>query len=143
MVVRVAASWPDSITLIASPDPTIAVASIFTSSVDFRSIIELMDRSARRIPPKSLVNAYIEAGGTGNVADQDALWKTFGKKTVATMADGARVLARIWQAAWDEGSGDLIGGGAGAIDPKDLKNMYEDTTFVESINLNDIESVLK
>jgi len=105
--------------------------------------IELMDRSARRIPPKALVDAYIDAGGTGNVADQDALWKTFGSKTVTTMADGARVLARIWQAAWDEGDGDLIGGGAGAVDPKDLKGMYEDTNFIESLNLDDIGSVLK
>ena len=45
-------------------------------------------------------------------------------KTVTTMADGARVLARIWQAAWDEGDGDLIVGGAGDVDPKDLKGMY-------------------
>jgi hypothetical protein len=105
--------------------------------------VELMDRSARRIPPKNLVDAYIDAGGTGNVADQDALWKTFGTKTVATMADGARVLARIWQAAWDKGNGDAIGSSGEAVDPKDLKEMYEKTTFVESLNLDDIGSVLK
>jgi hypothetical protein len=104
--------------------------------------VELMDRAARRIPPKTLVDAFIAAGGTGNVADQDALWKTFGTKTVLTMADGARVLARIWQAAWDEGGGDAIGD-VGAVEPKDLKELYEETTFVESLNLDDIESVLK
>lgn len=105
--------------------------------------LELMERTADRLPPKELVDTYLDSGGTGNVADQDALWEAYGRQTVATMADGARVLARIWQAAWDAGGGDATAIGNEGIETKDLVAMYEDTKFVESLNLDDIESVLK
>jgi len=106
-------------------------------------IVELMDRTARRIPPKTLVDAYIDAGGTPVVGVQDSLWNTFGTKTIAVMADGARALAAIWTAAWDGGNLDAVGNGPGAVDPRDLSDLYEDTKFVESLNLDAIGHVLK
>ena len=59
-----------------------------------------MDRTARKVPPKKLVDAFIRAGGTKTVAVYDKLWDKFGDDTIAIMADGARVLGMIWESAW-------------------------------------------
>src|SRR5262249_19734442 len=62
--------------------------------------VKLRDRSATAIPPTKLVDAYVDAGGKETVAVQKALFKKFGPDTIKVMADGARVLAKIWQGAW-------------------------------------------
>ena len=43
--------------------------------------VELMDRSAKTLPPADLVNAYIRAGGTNHAAERDALWENFHDET--------------------------------------------------------------
>jgi hypothetical protein len=108
------------------------------------AIIELMGRSAQTIPPKKLVDAYIKAGGEPTAAVRDKLWEKFGGRTAEVMADGARVLARIWEGAWAEGhGGDIAGPALGTIDPGILKGLYEDEKFVESLDLDHIGAVLR
>jgi hypothetical protein len=107
------------------------------------AIIRLMDRSAKRIPPRALVDTYIEAGGTKTVAVYDALWETFGKATIDCMWDGARVLAAIWDGAWAAGAGDQV-------DPKQLKPrslaklkaLYTNPKYIPSLDLDAIGDVL-
>jgi hypothetical protein len=109
-----------------------------------KAAIELMERSAERIPPRDLVDAYIEAGGKNVVAVQDALWTQFGDPTIETMADGARVLAKIWEGAWKEGQGSQISAAKlKPIPPNTLIGYCEDTKFVESLNLDEIGPVLR
>jgi hypothetical protein len=108
------------------------------------AIVQLMGRTAERLPPTDIVDAYIAAGGKAVVAVQDALWEQFGEKTKETMADGAAVLASIWLGAWKAGNGSKIPKSKlGAIEPTLLKKYYEDTKFVESLNLDDIGKVLR
>jgi hypothetical protein len=108
------------------------------------AIIALMSRSAERIPPRDLVDAYIEAGGTRTAAVRDALWGRFDQQTIEVMTDGARVLARIWEGAWAEGGGgDIAEAELGAVDPERLMKLYRDLRFVESLDLDHIGPILR
>jgi len=108
------------------------------------AVVKLMSRSATTLPPKKIVNAYINAGDEPTAAVRDALWDKFHTQTAQVMADGARVLARIWQGAWTEGKGNNIPQSElGAITPKALQKLYEKRTFVESLDLDQIGDVLK
>jgi len=106
-------------------------------------VVKLMARTAKTCPPTDIVDAFIEAGGKPNVAAQNALWDQFGTKTIKTMADGSRVLARIWEAAWKAGSGSAVPASKMIrIDEQALIDLYEDTGFVPSLNLDEIAGVL-
>jgi len=96
------------------------------------------------LQPRATVDAYIEAGGKGRVAVQDGLWRQFGTATADAMADGARLLASIWESAWNSGDGDAIHANRlQEIDTDTLMELYEDPEFVKSLHLEDIASVLK
>jgi hypothetical protein len=108
------------------------------------AIIELMERSATLIPPIDIVNTYVDAGDKTTVAVQDALWKAFDKQTMKVMADGAMVLARIWEAAWQAGNGTAIPNSAlTPIAENSLIALYTDVTFIESLDLDHIGAVLQ
>jgi hypothetical protein len=113
--------------------------------------LKLMDRTAARIDPEKLVLAYArtQAGlttkhPTKGKAVTDKLWAEFGEATALNMADGVLTLAMVWQAAWSEGNGDDIAQSQlKAIDTSRLQALYEDDTFVESLDLDHIAAVLK
>jgi hypothetical protein len=113
--------------------------------------LKLMDRTAGRIDPETLVRAYArtQAGlttmhPTSGKAVTDKLWEEFGEATALNMADGVLTLAMVWQAAWSEGDGDAIGlTQLKAVDTAKLQALYEDDTFVESLDLNHIAAVLE
>jgi len=85
------------------------------------------------------VESFLHAGGKNVKAVQEALWAEYGARTIGVMADGARVLARIWQGAWNAGNGNAIAAGKlKSIAPSQLKDYYNDVTFVESFYLDDI-----
>lgn len=104
-----------------------------------QAIIALMDRTARKIPPKKLVDAFIHAGGTKTVAVYDELWDRFGNDTIAIMADGARVLGMIWESAWRAGDGNQIPNSKLKALRKDtLAALYRKLDFVPSLDLDHI-----
>jgi len=105
--------------------------------------VELMDRSAKTLPPTDLVNAYIRAGGTNHAAERDALWERFHDETATLMADGARVLGMLWKSAWIAGNGPSIAANKiVAIEPSTLRELYENPAFVPSLTLDEIEPVV-
>ena len=108
------------------------------------AIFALMVRTAKSLPPATIVDAYIETGGGKSRRVTDTLWGLFGKKTAIAMADGAKILALIWDSAWIAGQGDkLPQSKLSSIDKADLQKLYEDPNFVPSLILNDIGPVLK
>jgi hypothetical protein len=109
-----------------------------------KAVVHLMDRAAKRIPPKDLIQTYIDAGGKPNNASFDAMWNEWGDATIDTFADGARVLAFIWDAAWKAGGGSSIAASKlKAISQNDLYELYaKDETFVPSLDLDHIDSAL-
>ena len=108
------------------------------------AIVGLMDRSAKRIPPKKLVDAFIAAGETKTVAVYDELWRQFGDATIEVMADGARVLAQVWESAWLAGNGESIAQAKlKPIPKKELMKLYRQSDFVPSLDLDHIKPVLR
>ncbi len=106
-----------------------------------------MDRSARAVDPRALVDAYAAVSTTADdasVAVTDALWREFGAQTAGLMVDGAITLAGLWHSAWMLGGGDTAVDPSAlvAIDPAVLQALYERATFVPSLTLDQIGPVL-
>jgi hypothetical protein len=102
--------------------------------------LQLMDYAQRMLPPKTIVEAFIAAGGKPTVAVQTALWKQFEKETVAVMRAGADVLALIWESAWAKANTKVA---PGTCNPGDLQAIYTDPKFAPSLDLDSIGPVLK
>lgn len=142
MVDRHAQDLVDGIKL-AITQPHAALPQIRTGKDAATAILELMKRSQIRIPPKNLVNKFVQLGSKTTVGVQDKLWTKFGDATIELMTDGAQVLAKIWAGAWREGNGEAIPENQlGVIDAEVLNGFCRDITFVESVDLNHIEPLL-
>jgi hypothetical protein len=106
--------------------------------------IELIKRSAKSIPPMSIVTQYaaiLDAGEKKNAAE--LLWKKFGKNTIKVIADGCNTLAMIWESAWVEGGGKNIPQSKlKRISEKRLRDLYEDQKFLPSVPLAQIDQYL-
>jgi S1/P1 Nuclease len=108
------------------------------------AVIHLMDRAAKAIAPRDIVDTFIDAGGTNSVAVYDALWDRFGTQTIHVMWDGAQVLATVWEGAWAAGGGEKIGvTELKARSLSKLKALYENPKFVPSLDLDAIAKVLE
>ncbi|CPZ41563.1 Uncharacterised protein [Mycobacteroides abscessus] len=60
------------------------------------------------------------------------------------MADSARTLAMIWDSAWAAGNGDKIKKSALQAIPHDrLRELYQQRQFVESLDLDHVETALR
>jgi len=102
--------------------------------------LQLMKRSATTLPPQQIIQDFVDAGGDDHVATQDNLWPKVDKQTIKLMTDGARVLARIWQSAWDKGHGNNISANSlGPIDPDILNEHSRNPEFVKSLDLDHIK----
>lgn len=107
------------------------------------AVVQLMDRTAKRLPPEKIIKTFLDAGGKKVVATYQALWDEFGDKTIETMVDGSQVLAMIWDSAWSAGGGDAIAASAlKAIGKDKLKELYEQTDFVPSVDLDHVAGYL-
>ena len=131
--------------LAAIPSAGTAFPKAQTRIVDGQSAatatVELMAASATVIAPKELCDEYIKLGGGGSIRVVDGLWSAFGEKTATLMAGGAVALAALWDAAFRAASANWHGG-TEAIDEKVLAAIYQDVTFVPSLTLDKIGSVL-
>ena len=63
--------------------------------------MELMARAQRYLPPVDICNKYESLGGGHRASVIEGLWDTFGDATAKCIADGARTLGQLWQAAYD------------------------------------------
>jgi hypothetical protein len=103
-------------------------------------VVNLMRRSSTALPPMRLTDFYI-----AHSTDADLLanmWAQFRDLTIGFLADSSLVLAALWNAAWTAGEGDAVAA-AGARDVANLRALYEDPTFVPSLDLDHIGAVLK
>ncbi|HEX2829733.1 MAG TPA: S1/P1 Nuclease [Burkholderiales bacterium] len=107
-----------------------------------RETVELMDRTAKTIDVRALIDSYIAAGSKNVVKVQQAMWDRWRNETARVMADGAHVLAMIWASAWKAG-GAPASASVGPVDRQALMALYRNTKFVESLDLNHIGPVLE
>ena len=94
--------------------------------------LELMRRSARRLPPTRICEVYDALGGGQSKATLTGLWNALGDETIACLADGARTLAMLWQSAYRQGSAAAF---KNAVTESSLKKTYEARKFLESLHL--------
>ncbi|WP_166298799.1 hypothetical protein [Bradyrhizobium sp. 2S1] len=67
------------------------------------AVVALMQRTVKRLPPMTIVNLFNSHMGSGQV---ETLWSKLKDATAACMQDGAKTLARVWEAAWRAGAGE-------------------------------------
>jgi hypothetical protein len=106
--------------------------------------VNMMLAAFKAVPPKTLVKRYNQLlrADTPKTELLDTLWAEFGDDTVSVMAMGCRLLARLWQSAWELGKGDAKVK-AGMVDPAALVRCYGQKTFLKSFLLTEIGSKLK
>jgi len=88
------------------------------------------------LPPRRIIDVYEESFAPGSASHTQVLWSALRKETGEVMARGVQTLAMIWDAAWAAGGGDTD---HGRMDPDTLRDLYQDTTFMRSVTVNEIE----
>ena len=97
------------------------------------------------IAPRDIVDAY-DDGLRSEMSKGDLLsmlWDKFGDKTVEVMAEGSKLLALLWESAWEEGNGDKTITNLSACDQGDLSEYYVKKTNLTSYRLTQIKAHLK
>jgi hypothetical protein len=108
------------------------VKDIITGREAGLAVIELMARAHRYLPPVDICTTYDDLGGGRKAVVIDGLWKAYGDATVKCIADGARTLGQLWQAAYNlNPAGDY----GGIVKQDALKKLYEGAAFLPSLHL--------
>lgn len=102
-------------------------------------VIQLMWRAQQRLAPKTIINA--DDPSLKPQARATALWNNtkISNPTAESLADSVRLLAALWEAAWDRGSGTpaMANTNSKAFDEKKLDKVYRrEPTFVPSLDLD-------
>jgi hypothetical protein len=107
--------------------------------------VRLMQSTFDEIHPRDIVNAYDEAlrNHEAKAAILSMLWNTFGERTVLVMADGCKLLAHLWESAWENGHGDSQLHDIKAPSQDDLTALYNRRNFLTSYRLPEIDAHLK
>jgi hypothetical protein len=98
------------------------------------AVVALMQRTVKRLAPMTIVNLFNANMGSGQV---EKLWAKLKDPTAACMQDGAKTLARVWEAAWRAGAGEDRAQG-GKFDQDDLRKLYDNPSFLQSFVLQDL-----
>jgi hypothetical protein len=98
------------------------------------AVVELMQRTVKRLAPLTIVDLFDENMGRGQV---EALWAKLKTPTAACMQDGAKTLARVWEAAWRAGSGETRAQG-GEFSQDKLRKLYMDPKFLPAYPLQEV-----
>jgi len=106
--------------------------------------VKMMQAAFKQVPPKKLIKRYnaLLRADTPQTEFLDTLWNEFGDDTVAVMAMGCRLLARLWESAWTLGGGDTKLT-QGLVPQPDLISCYGKKTFLKSFLLTEIGAQLK
>lgn len=100
------------------------------------AVIELMARAQRYLPPTNICDTYDSLGGGHKAAVLAGLWQAFSDPTAKCIADGARTLGQLWQAAYNLNP---LPDFSGVIAQSTLRPMYEDKTFLPSLHLANLD----
>ena len=108
-----------------------------------KATIELMDQAARVLPPMTILDSFEKAGAGNNHTTLNAMWDDMSDETAQLLALGARYLAMLWDSAWAQGKGSDISSAERTERKSDeVRTCYIDKTFVPSLTLDKIGSVL-
>jgi hypothetical protein len=107
------------------------------------ALIEMMHGAFERLKPMDIINA--DDPDLTQKARATRLWEndTIRDATVASLTDSVRLLAHLWQTAWEEGGGDaLAAGDIRQFSEADLSDVVrrEHETFVPSRSLDELDA---
>jgi len=117
----------------------VQLLAISTAKQAGEECIELMRRCHDALSPESICDSYNQARGgvfkspTNRPEVLDAMWHDLGTGTCTCIADGIRVLASIWESAFQSASDTFAF--TGAITQNKLQTIYEKKDFVASRHL--------
>jgi len=128
------ANMTDIFEKINALDNTVKASELVTGGkAAARLVIELMRATHKTLPPMDIINAF--DGNTGR-GKYERAWKILGTSTIKVIANGAHVMAVLWQSAWIEGGGKNIAQNKiAAVKQPDLQALYKNFKFVQSFTL--------
>ena len=98
------------------------------------AVVALMRRTVERLPPLDIVQVFDDNPGRGR---SQALWEAFAEPTAACLADGARTLAALWEAAWRAGTTIGTFTVPNKFTKKQMSDLYNDRAFLPAVKLQD------
>jgi hypothetical protein len=120
--------------LLDQTPPEIAISGGKESA---QTVVDLMQRSLKMLPPETIIQAYNEGQQKHN--QLAVMWEELKDPTIERLVDGVLTLAAIWDAAWQEGNGDqnIASAQLKEIDYEKLRARYQISTFAPSYRLTD------
>lgn len=118
-------------------------APITTGRQAGEAAMGLMVGAISAIPPRKLIDSYIEYKSQGTELDE-GMWADYGSPTITVLARGCWLLHRLWTSAWKIGNGNkkIATSAVVALDREDIKGRIVDTNFVRSQTLKNLPGVL-
>ncbi|HEY6803054.1 MAG TPA: hypothetical protein VI306_05680 [Pyrinomonadaceae bacterium] len=90
-----------------------------------RRLIGLMEKTRSILSPEHIVEVWDQVGGP-SAPNYKKMWEELGEATGGCMAEGALLLASLWQSAWILGGGDQTIGSYAELDyVNDLRKLFE------------------
>ncbi len=101
-----------------------------------KRVLQLMRDTVALLPPEEVVTVWKDSAGSGKY---NKMWSTLGERTIKNISEGSRVLAILWQSAWNHGGGNARFKNADLVElgQKELQKKYMDKTFVPSYKMDD------
>jgi hypothetical protein len=108
-----------------------------------KQTIDMMRTVFERIPPRQIVQFYIDSNAKPAQMAQD-MWNQFGDGTITCMQDGTHLLAVLWQSAWLEGDGDntISASALKAFSQDDVMGVCQQADFLPSKAVSQIKAIL-
>jgi hypothetical protein len=107
------------------------------------AVVALMSRTLAKVPPREIVKTFVEVKGQSPKRVAERLWEAFGEQTAQVIADGAALLAGLWESAWKEGARAATRKKPpAAVSEEELERLYRDPAFVPSTSLADLGPLL-
>jgi hypothetical protein len=100
-----------------------------------RAVVELMKRSIERLPPETILDAWVAAKRDDVRGNAKQLWVAVGDETIECMVDGCATLAMLWSSAWNESGAPEPA--AKAVSRTALRDLYMNPAFAPSGYLAD------
>jgi hypothetical protein len=139
----ISAHRPDILNGLTHAKNVKATELITTGDEAAKATIEMMQTVFNRVPPRSIVQFYIDSDAKPKQLAED-MWDEFGDPTLDCMRDGVHLLALLWQSAWVAGGGKHVKVSAlKAITQKKAMSICQNEDFLPSFSIARIGSVLK
>jgi hypothetical protein len=104
-----------------------------------KAVITLMNDAQTRLPPKTIIDA--DDPSLSENARAEALWnnKKIREATIRSLADSVRVLAALWESAWEAGKGTKVAKSKiRTYTEEELQPVYRNPKFVPSLSLDEM-----